>query len=354
MSNKEKDQFKKRFNVFQIDEAELERMFKQEELRIRAFEVNEAAFQAAMAREAMMQMGYGAGGGASQTTPTAIQFVVNTTDYPEFGFDFTSTGEPIEFTINWGDGTIHEDSGAGGYYEESHTYAEVGEYTVTVTFDDPLKILELNFPGTNDAYDYAGISSITGLQSLANLQDFKADDNYLVSVDLSGLSNLTYVEIGDNFIVGTSTPSLTTVNLSGCTALEELRLDDSDFSGGTPNLTGLNNLKFVDFDESDISGSVDISFLSSLDDFDFSANPGLTELIISSSQPLGLDEQYLNASGCGLTQASVDAILVALSLNGISGATIDLQGGTNAVPGAAGLAAKTVLEENGWEVLINS
>ena len=351
MSNKEKDQFKKRFSVFQIEEAELERMFKQEELRIRAFEVNEAAFQAAMAKEAMMQMGYGAGGGASQTTATAIQFVVNTTDNLEFGFDFTSTGEPIAFTINWGDGTIHEDSGAGGYYEESHTYAEVGEYTVTVTFDDPLKILELDFPGEED---YAGISSITGLQSLSNLQNFSADDNYLVSVDLSGLSNLTYVEIGDNFIVGTSTPSLTTVNLSGCTALEELRLDDSNFSGGIPDLTGLTNLKFLDVDDSDISGSVDISFLPSLDDFDFSQNLGLTELIISSSQPLGLDEQTLNASGCGLTQASVDAILVALSLNGISGATIDLQGGTNAVPGAAGLAAKTVLEGNGWDVFINS
>jgi hypothetical protein len=68
MSNKEKEQFKKRFGVFRIEEAELERMFKQEEHKRRAFEVNEAAFQAAMAREAMIQMGYGAAGGASQTT----------------------------------------------------------------------------------------------------------------------------------------------------------------------------------------------------------------------------------------------------------------------------------------------
>jgi len=293
----------------------------------------------------------GAGGGGSRRRQI-FTFVVNTTDYTDFGFEFTSTEETIEFTINWGDGTIHEDSGYGGFYFENHTYAEVGEYTVTVTFDDPLKILILNFPGYGD--DYAGISSITGLQSLSNLQEFRADDNYLVSVDLSGLSNLTYVEIGDNFIVGTSTPSLTTVNLSGCTALEELRLDDSDFSGGIPDLTGLNNLKFLDVDESDISGSVDISFLPSLDDFDFSKNSNLTELIISSSQPLGLNGQYLNATDCGLTQASVDAILVALSLNGITGATIDLQGGTNATPSATGLAAKDVLEGNGWTVLINS
>jgi len=302
------------------------------------------------ARQNASRSAIAAGGGGGR--PIAeFSFVVNTEQHLTFNFNFTSTDEPIEFTIDWGDGTIHEDSGTGGYYEEDHEYAEAGEYTVKVNFDDPLKILQLDFPGFDD--DYAGISAITGLQSLSNLQEFRADYNFLESVDLSGLSNLTYVDISDCDLPNSSTASLTTVNLSGCTALEELRLDDSDFSGGIPDLTGLTNLKFVDFDDSDLSGSVDISFLPSLDDFDFSQNANLTELIISSSQPLGLDEQYVNASDCGLTQASVDAILVALSLNGISGATIDLEGGTNATPGAAGLAAKTVLEGNGWEVLVN-
>ena len=302
------------------------------------------------ARQNASRSAIAAGGGGGR--PIAeFSFVVNTEQHLTFNFNFTSTDEPIEFTIDWGDGTIHEDSGTGGYYEEDHEYAEAGEYTVKVNFDDPLKILQLDFPGFDD--DYAGISAITGLQSLSNLQEFRADYNFLESVDLSGLSNLTYVDISDCDLPNSSTASLTTVNLSGCTALEELRLDDSDFSGGIPDLTGLTNLKFVDFDDSDLSGSVDISFLPSLDDFDFSQNANLTELIISSSQPLGLDEQYVNAGDCGLTQASVDAILVALSLNGISGATINLQGGTNATPGAAGLAAKTVLEGNGWEVLVN-
>jgi hypothetical protein len=69
MSNKEKDQFKKRFSSFRIEEAELDRMFHQEELRRRALEVNEAAFQAAMAAEAM-RMGYGAVPGGPQISPT--------------------------------------------------------------------------------------------------------------------------------------------------------------------------------------------------------------------------------------------------------------------------------------------
>lgn len=282
-------------------------------------------------------------------TPS-LEFVVNTTDNLEFGFNFTSTGEPIAFTINWGDGTIHEDSGGGGYYEESHEYAEVGEYTVTVTFDDPLKILELDFPGSSN--DYAGISSITNLQYLSNLQDFRADNNHLESVDLSGLTNLTYVDISDCELPDSNTHSLTSVNLSGCTALEELRLDDSDFSGGFPNLSGLNSLFYFDADQCDIVGTVDLSGLPSLNGFDLNGNSQLTRVIISSSQPLG-DGWSIYIYGCGLTQTAVDNILVALSTNGVLNGSIDMEGGTNATPSATGLAAKSVLEGNGWEVLVN-
>jgi|688.fasta_scaffold19642_6 hypothetical protein len=288
-------------------------------------------------------------GGGGRTT--LLEFVVNTTDSLEFKFDFTSTGEPIAFTINWGDGTSHEDSGGGGYYEESHEYAEVSEYTVTVTFDDPLKILELNFPADGD---YAGISSITNLQYLSNLQDFRADYNHLVSVDLSGLTNLTYVDISDCELPDSNTHSLTSVNLSGCTALEELRLDDSDFSGGFPNLTGLTALRIIDFDDCGIIGTVDISGLPSLERFDFSQNEGLTRIIISSTQPLGDNGEELYAYDCALTQTAVNNILIALAANGVENGYIQLDGGTNAVPGASGLAAITTLEGNGWSVDVNS
>jgi hypothetical protein len=294
----------------------------------------------------------GAAGGGSTPIPTGLSFVVNTADYLEFRFEFTSTNEPIEFTINWGDGTIHEDSGSGGYYEEDHEYAEVGEYTVTVTFDDPLKILELEFPGTDS--DFAGLSSITGLQSLSNLESFVADYNHLVSVDLSGLTNLTYVDISDCDLPDSSTSSLTTVNLSGCTALEELRLDDSDFSGGFPNLSGLTALKRIDFDQCGLRGTVDISGLPLLERFDFGDNDELTRLIISSSQPLG-DDGELIVVGCALTQTAVNNILIALAANAIENGYIQLNSGTNAAPSAPGLAAITTLEDDkGWSVDVNS
>jgi len=305
-------------------------------------EIRTQALQEAVRNmSAVAATGDSSSGGGGRTP--SLEFVVNTFDSTYFEFDFTSTGEPIEFTIEWGDGNVHVDSGGGGYYSENHTYDEIGDYTVKVYFDDPLKILQLNFPGDGDA----PIKSISRLQTLANLQEFRADYNALESVDFSGLTNLTYIDISDCDLVDTNTPSLTSVNLSGCYNLIELRVDDSDFSGGFPDLVGLVNLEFFDADQSLIAGSLDISMLPSLTGFDLNGNTDLTEIIIDSSQPLGNGGYDVNAYNCDLTEEAVDNILVALSTNGVSGGYVELNGGTNATPSATGLAAKAVLEGNG-------
>jgi len=311
-------------------------------------EIRTQALQEAVRNmSAVAATGDSSSGGGGRTP--SLEFVVNTFDSTYFEFDFTSTGEPIEFTIEWGDGTVHVDSGGGGYYSEDHTYDEIGDYTVKVYFDDPLKILQLNFPGDGDA----PIKSISRLQTLANLQEFRADYNALESVDFSGLTNLTYIDISDCDLVDTNTPSLTSVNLSGCYNLIELRVDDSDFSGGFPDLVGLVNLEYFDADQSLIAGSLDISMLPSLTGFDLNGNTDLTEIIIDSSQPLGNGGYDILAYNCDLTEEAVDNILVALSTNGVSGGYVELNGGTNATPSATGLAAKAVLEGNGWTVDVN-
>ena len=196
----------------------------------------------------------------------------------------------------------------------------------------------------------ASIVSITGLQNLVNLNNFNADWNGLQSVNLSGLTNLLYVDISDNDIPGTFTSSLTSVNLSGCTALQELRLDDSDFSAGIPSLAGLTSLSIIDFDQCSISGVVDLSGLPALTDLDFGDNTALTSIIIADAQ--SIIEFY--ASGCALTETAVDDILVVLSNNGQSNGFVVLDLGTNAIPSATGLAAKLVLEGNLWGVDVNS
>ena len=195
----------------------------------------------------------------------------------------------------------------------------------------------------------AVITSITGLQNLPNLNNFRADFNGLQSVNLSGLTNLLYVDISDNDIPGTFTSSLTSVNLTGCTALLELRLDDSDFSAGIPSLTGLTSLSLIDFDQCNISGVVDLSGLPALTDLDFFGNAALTSIIIADTQPI----IELFASSCALTETAVDDILVVLSNNGVTGGDVELNGGTSAIPSATGDAAKLVLEGNGWSVFVN-
>ena len=57
-------------------------------------------------------------------------------------------------------------------------------------------------------------------------------------------------------------------------------------------------------------------------------------------------------SGCALTQASVDLILVTVAANGLN-TTVDLGGGTSSAPSATGLAAKATIEGNGGTVTVN-
>jgi len=196
----------------------------------------------------------------------------------------------------------------------------------------------------------ASIVSITGLQNLTNLNNFNADYNGLQSVNFSGITSLTFVDISDNDIPGTFTSSLTSVNLSGCTALQTLRLDDSDFSAGIPSLAGLTSLSLIDFDQCSISGVVDLTGLPALADLDINGNGSLTSIIIADTQPINNFQGY----DCALTETAVDDILVVLSNNGQSNGYVSLDGGSNAIPSATGLAAKLVLEADGWGVDVNS
>jgi len=200
----------------------------------------------------------------------------------------------------------------------------------------------------------ATVTSFTGLQNLTNIERFKADFNSLTSVDLSGMSTLIEVDLSDNDLPDSSTNSLSSVNLSGCTSLEFLYLDDNDFSEGFPDLSDCTSLVLIDFDQCNLVGSVDISNLPTLEQFDFNGNLGLTELIISSAQPLGDNERELLANNCALTQTAVDNILVALASGSISAGYVQLDNdnvddpGTNATPGEAGRESLFILNSRGW------
>lgn len=198
------------------------------------------------------------------------------------------------------------------------------------------------------------ITTIRGLQNLPNLQSFYADWNALQTVDLSGLTSLTYVDISDCNIPGTGTNSLTSVNVTGCTALETLYIDDSDFSANNISsiigLSDLTNLQLIDLDQCGLSGTVDVSVLSALADIDVNGNENLTEVVITGSQPI-VD---FNASSCNFAQEKIDDILVTLSENGTSNGYVQLNGGAMGIPSnEVGVPAVRTLSGNGWNFSFN-
>jgi hypothetical protein len=196
----------------------------------------------------------------------------------------------------------------------------------------------------------AGLTSITGLQNLTNLQDFRADWSFLTSIDLSGLTNLTYVDVSDQDAVVGGANCLASINLSGCTSLQSLYIDDNDFSAGFPDLSDCTSLRYFDFDQSNLVGSVDLSNLPALEGFDMNGNTGLTEVIISRTQPLGDDGTEILLNNCALTQTAVDNILLELASGSISNGYIQLNQGTNATPGQIGRESLFVLNTRGWSI----
>ena len=192
------------------------------------------------------------------------------------------------------------------------------------------------------------LTSITGLQNLTNLTDLRADWNSLTSVNLSGLPNLTYVDLSDQNSVEDNSNCLANLNLTGTTAIEYLYLDDNNFSEGLPNFSGLTSLYRLDLDQCGISGNVDLSTLTSLDNIDLYGNTGITSVTLPEA-PIS----SLNLQDTALTETAVNNILQWLDGNGVEGGYVDLSGGTSAVPTGNGRTAKTNLQGKGWEVSVN-
>ena len=201
----------------------------------------------------------------------------------------------------------------------------------------------------------AAITAITGFQNLPNLTTLNLDGggNGCETIDVSGCTSLTHLDVSDMDIPDTDTNSLKYLNVEGCTALVNLYVDDSDFSEGFPDLSSATALQYFDADQCNITGALNLSAMPALLGFDLNDNTGLTSVTISSSQPLG-DGYSIYLDGCALTETAVNNVLVALAANAVEGGYVDLSGGTNAIPGATGLAAKTTLEGKGWGVDVNS
>lgn len=152
MADENKNRFKRRFSAFDIPETELERMYQQHVIDSKSFEVNEAAFQLAIAREAMMGHGLAFGGTVvpepSPILGNCIQFTFDTTYGTTAYVDFEVSAETT-YTIDWGDGGMEGDivSFNRSLY---HDYAEPDtEYVCTLCFADAGVVTLLDFVGND-------------------------------------------------------------------------------------------------------------------------------------------------------------------------------------------------------------
>lgn len=192
------------------------------------------------------------------------------------------------------------------------------------------------------------IVSITGLQNLPNLQNFNADWNALETLDLSGLTNLTTVDVSDCDELGSS--GLKSIDVTGCTSLQTLYVDDNDFSAGFPAITSCTSLQYFDADQCNIQGTLDLSNVPALNGFDLLGNTGLTNLVLSSTQPLCDNGRSLSLNGTALTQESIDGILHACASGSINNGQFYCEDGTQGYPSEYGVEALRVLNGRGWTI----
>lgn len=179
---------------------------------------------------------------------------------------------------------------------------------------------------------------LTGDQNLRKVYGNGATLDSLTLTDCTAIT-----EIYLNSLV-----SLTSFAFGGCAALQLIELDGFTLNGLTiPDLPALTDFA--------LSNSANLTTLT------MGASPLLLNLTAQSNALLtsfgiggctGVTSLYLD--GCALTEGAVDAILAALDTNGLSNGEVDLSGGTNAIPSAAGLASKASLEGKGWTVTVNS
>jgi hypothetical protein len=197
----------------------------------------------------------------------------------------------------------------------------------------------------------AHLISIAGLQNLPNLDNFNADYNAFQTLDFSGLTNLTYIDVSDCEELGST--GVKSINVSGCTALIDIRFDDNDLSAGFPDFSDCTSLQYFDADQCILQGSIDISNLPALQGFDLSGNPDITEVIISSNQPLG-NGRSVNLSGCSsITQTALDNFLQQLASGSISGADMYITNST--LPSLeTGIPALRILNGRSWTMDIDT
>lgn len=238
--------------------------------------------------------------------------------------DLHVADSPVTFTIRATD--------LGGLYVEQEFTITVGASTViTVVAGDDVTL----------SYDGDGYTEIT-----------IEENELLESVTFTAMTTSGLLSIQGN-------PILTAIDLDDLETVSDAFLiqnNDAVVDLAFPNLTTVADN--IGMSSSSLLESVAFPALTSIGgNLNMAADPALTEVTFGALLSIGGNVSF---GSSGLPEAQVDAILAMLvDLDGTGGttlfenATVNLSGGTNAIPSAAGLTAKTTLEGRGCTVMVN-
>lgn len=258
-------------------------------------------------------------GTVSMAGPGPLMFLVGETSQGAAGLKYVING--VEF-----DPTMWLPNGNGG--------SDVGAlYMGDFHVGDTVKV----YATQRDQLTQLGLLGAGNLLSSGN----PLPDDYF-----TGMTGLYSVLVQDNSVPGT-----VPFHLQGVSTLRQITLSASHLSGEVPTFMYMRELTSVDLNDNQLTGEIPQLLGTKVSAAYFQNNQFST---YAGSLPDTL--QFFSAANNQLDQAAVDRILeeaVRINNNTTAGRMIDLSGGTNAAPSAAGALNAQVLVDTGWNVMLN-
>ena len=211
----------------------------------------------------------------------------------------------------------------GGFYNVVVHFGTYGDMDFTGCPDLNSITMSSDTPPTFGTL-VCGDVTVNGSATLASVLIGGSQATY-GNVAITNCTALTSVSL-DSPVTYPDVPEFDSLNFSGCSLLAILSTNGAEVKTPSLNVTGCTSLATISV-PSDILTTVTLSTL-----------PAATTV---------------GFQGCALNVASVNAILVALDANGLSGGQVYLDLGTNAAPTGAGITAAANLVSKGWTVATN-
>lgn len=269
----------------------------------------------------------------AMTVPPEIPFILMHTEY--IGNNRIKLRGTGSTSVDWGEGDV-----------STLTLTTGNDSTFFYTYTEPRDVSINNVENITNIDTYYG-NDITTLhipKTATSLENLELKDNLLSSFTIHPeWTNLQYLQLQGN--------QLTTLNIPGTlTLLYNMFLGYNSLSSLMLN-SGLSSLHELNAPNNSLtsislpSGLTNLSLLI-LD------NNTLTDFVIPADCTA---LTFLSLINNAITSvSSINNILIKLDNSGLSNGYLYLNGGTNAIPASAGLAAKSSLESKGWTVIVNS